>query len=413
MMDNGAAYSAAIFSPESVPIVGYALDYWEGIVAEWNGFPNQTFMEEHNNILRAVKLGLGVENTRRQALHLALAAFPLVEKSSLWPVWLPLFEAVYHRFCDTDRALYGRFLGRLGQLYRLHNRLDEALTVHQEAAAIIAPLPTHSLPACEIAFQLAEDYRRKFQYDRAKQYALTAWEAATAARQSDTWRAAAANSLGLIYEALGQPDEAADWYTVSLGLWRPLQRPVESGRVFNNLGNVLRGQRKMDEALVAYHQALGHLAGTSIWLEKLVVQYNVAVIYFDQEQYEQAEKNFREAYAALSRQPDVHFILYASICYSLGAVIVKQERFAEAEPFFEESINVWRELGDDVSLANSLGGLADALAGQGKADNARQFYRQALALLANQRHIPRSEKLYQEFLAAYTSLNDGVEPVLR
>jgi tetratricopeptide (TPR) repeat protein len=409
MIDDGAADSAAIVSSESVLIVGYALDYWEGVVTELNGSPNQAFMVEHNNILRAVKLGLALEETRRQAVRLTLATFHLVESSSLWPMWLPLFEAVSQRFCDREREVHGRFLGRLGQLYRLRNRLDEALAIHQEAAAIIASLPPQSLAACEIAFQLAEDYRRKFRYEQARQYALTAWAAAAATRQSDAWRAATANSIGLIYEALGQLDEAADWYSVALDLWRPLQRPVESGRVYNNLGNVLRGQSKIDEALLAYHQALNHLTRTSIWLEKLVVQYNIAVIYFDQAQYEQAEAHLRETYSAMSRQPELHFVLYASICYSLGAVIVKQARFAEAEPFFATSITVWRELGDEVNQANSLGGLAEALASQGKADKARQLYDQALALLANLRGIPSSEKLYQEFSAAYVALGDGAE----
>jgi tetratricopeptide (TPR) repeat protein len=402
-----------VSSAESLPIIRRALDYWLVFIQELKGSPDHSLLNEHDNILRAVKLGLGAEATRRQAMQLALAAFLPVESAGLWPAWTPLLEKIYGRFCDTDRTLYARFLGRLGQCYRLHSRLDEALVIHREAAALIAALPSDKLLICEIAFQLAESYRRKFQYEQARQQGLIAWEAAEAGQQSDAWRAAIASSLGLTCEALGQLDEAAHWYTTSVGLWRPLQRPVEFARAHSNLGNVLQRQGQMDDALLAYHQALRQLEGTSAWLEKLIVQYNIAVVYFYQQQYAAAEPVLREVYATLARQPDMHFVLYASICHSLGSVIAKQERFAETEPFFEESIAIWRKLGDDVSTANGLGGLAEALANQGQADAARHSYSQALALLANQRDIPWGEKLYPEFSAAYAALGECVEPVPR
>jgi tetratricopeptide (TPR) repeat protein len=396
-------------SPESVRIVGYALTYWADFVTQLNNSPNQEFLDEHNNILRAVKMGLGAAETRRPALQLALDAFFVVESGGLWPAWIPMFEAVYGRFCDVDRTLHARFLGRLGQLYRLHSRLDEALAIHQDAAALIAPLPADSLIACEIAFQLAEDHRRKFQYEQAKQYGQAAWEAAETAQQSDAWRAAVANSLGLIYEGSGKLEEAADWYTISLGLWRPLQRPVESGRALSNLGNVLQRQGKLDEALLTYHQALRQLEGASLWLEKLIVQYNIAVVYFYQEEYGAAEAILTDAHLTMGRQPEMHLVLYASICHSLGNVIVKQGRFAEAEAPLRQSAAAWQKLGDDLSLANCLGVLAEALTGQGQVDEACQLYRQAIGLAANRRDIPWGEKLYQEFSAAYAALSDGAE----
>jgi tetratricopeptide (TPR) repeat protein len=366
--------------------------------------PRHEFLDEHNNILRAVKMGLGPAETRRPALQLALDAFLVVESGGLWPAWIPMFEAVYGRFCDIDRILHARFLGRLGQLYRLHSRLDEALAIHQEAAALIAPLPPDSLIACEIAFQLAEDYRRKFQYEQAKQYGRAAWDAAETAGQSDAWRAAVANSLGLIYEASGQLEKAAEWYTISLGLWRPLQRPVESGRALSNLGNVLQRQGKIDEALLTYHQALGQLEGASVWLEKLIVQYNIAVLYFYLENYGAAEAILIDAHVTMGRQPEMHLVLYASICHSLGSVTVKQGQFAEAEAPLRQSITAWQKLGDNLSLANSLGVLAEALTGQGQVDEACQSYRQAIDLAANQRDIPWGEELYQQFSAAHAAL---------
>ncbi|MBK8905136.1 MAG: tetratricopeptide repeat protein [Anaerolineaceae bacterium] len=397
-------------TPESVQIITRALDYWLAVVQALDGFPNQTFLAEQVNILRAVKLGMGAEATRGQALQLALATFPLVGNSGRWADWLPLFEAIYGRFCTIDREQYGRFLGRLGQLYRLDNRVDEALHVHQTAVAVIAPLPPGSPIACEIAFQLAEDYRRLAQFELAQQHALAAWHSANAARQNGawhaiSWRAAAANSLGLIHEALLQLEAAADWFSKAIQLWQNLNRPVELGRALSNLGNVLRQQEKAEEALLAFHQALNQLDKTTLWLEKMIVQYNTAVLHFSQAQYDQAERLLRDLHLEMGRQPDAHPSLYAHTCHSLGNTILKHGRLAEAEPFLRQSLPLWRTLGDDLNLGNSLATLAELLGAQHRLDEARALYREALALLANQRATPRGKNLYQEFLAAFAALN--------
>ena len=392
-------------APESVQIMGYALEYWLNLVKELNGFPNQTFLDEQNNILRAVKLGMGAEETRPLAIQLTLTAFPLVENSGLWSAWLPLFEAIYGRFCPIDREQYGRFLGRLGQMYRLNNRVNEALLVHQTAVVVIAPLPPDGLIACEIAFQLAEDYRRLAQFDQARQHALAAWHSANVSQQSSAWCAAAANSLGLIHEALHQLEEAANWFNTAIQLWQNLNRPVELGRVLSNLGNVLRQQQKPADALIAFHRALNQLGKTSFWLEKLVVQYNTAVLHFVQEQYPYAERLLRDIHQEIGPQPDAHPSLYAHACHSLGNAILKQGRFAEAKPFLRQSLPLWQALGDDLNLGNSLATLAELLSAQEKTDEACALYQEALALLANQRTTPRGDNLYQEFSAAFAALN--------
>ena len=404
---NGAAAKQSTIDgvsvQEGVAIVGHALDYWTGFVADLDGF--QTFMEEHDNILRAVKMGLGAETTRRQALELALAAFLPVQNSGLWPAWIPLYEAIYGRFCDIDRTLHARFLSRLGQLYRLHNRVAEATAVHQEAAALIEPLPNNSQITCEISFQLAEDYRQQSQFNQAKAHGLTAWESAQTAQQSNAWQATAANSLGLIHQSLEQLDEAVDWYTKAIDLWRPLPRPVELGRVLSNLGITLQGQGKLDEALLTYHQAQRQLENTPLWLEKLIVQYNIAVVYFYQEAYALGESILREAYATIARQPDIHFTLYAHICHSLGNMILRQKRYTEAESPFREAIAAWQKLGDNLNLAESLGALAKALIGQEQVKGACGLYDQALAAVASLRHIPRGDQLYQELQEARVALD--------
>lgn len=70
-------------SAESLPIIRRALDYWLAFIQELKGSPDHRLVEEHDNILRAAKLGLGAEETRCQEMQLALPAFPPIESAGL------------------------------------------------------------------------------------------------------------------------------------------------------------------------------------------------------------------------------------------------------------------------------------------------------------------------------------------
>jgi tetratricopeptide (TPR) repeat protein len=53
---------------------------------------------------------------------------------------------------------------------------------------------------------------------------------------------------------------------------------------------------------------------------------------------------------------------------------------------FEESLILWRELGDNQGVANALNGMGDALCDQGQFTHARPLYQEALTLAAEAGH---------------------------
>ena len=400
----------------SAPIILAGLAYWRELLGRRKGLPEQTFRREHDNILRAASLGLGAAATRPAAIELALRAFPLAENGGQWGEWLPLFQAMGEmlengRSSPTDQETEAHCLLRLGQLQRLSHQYDTAIATHQAAAALVAHLPAANPLASGIQYQLGEDYRLRGDLAAARPYARTAWRLAKTLPSPHHQQGAAANSLGLIAWASGELEEAAAWFTIAIPLWRELESWVELGRTLSNLGNVRQNQGALEEALIAYGQALAELGKTAAWVEVLKVEYNISVLHFVREEYAAAEQSLRAAYRSLSGQPPGSGVmLRAYVCHSLGSAILKQGRPAEAEPFLRQSLAAWATIGDELNRANSLGALGEALAGQGQRVAACASYGEAVDLLATRRETPRGEKLYQEFRAVGAALGCGGEP---
>jgi tetratricopeptide (TPR) repeat protein len=391
---------------DPAPIIAASLNYWSGWVNGLNNLPTPAFAQKHELILYAVKMGLGLAATRRAAVDLTLATFLTVLSGGYWPAWQPVLEtARAHAWPDLDPGQRIRLLSRLGQCYRLDGQFAQAAAIHHEAEELAAQSPDNNLLACEIAFQLAEDYRRQSEYAQAREHALNAWKRVKTNEEQKGWRASITNTIGLIDSATGQLDEADRWFVIAANLHRELSQPVELSRTLNNLGNVLQAQAKVDEALIIYQQALAQLADMDVLIEKLKVQYNIGVIYFDKEQYEKAETIFREANMLIAQQPSTGAIYRPYVFHSLGNAIYKQGRFGEAEPFLRQAVKEWQILGDQLNEGNSLGVLAGLLTGQGQIEAACSVYRQALALLAQQQTIPWGERLYKEYSQDYLALD--------
>jgi protein O-mannosyl-transferase len=128
----------------------------------------------------------------------------------------------------------------------------------------------------------------------------------------------------------------------------------------NNLGLVLAGQRRTDEAITEYRRALASKPGFTRAMN------NLGLALLGQGRHAEAVEEFRKALAV---EPD-----YAFGHNNLGLALMYLERPALALPHFEKAVT----LAPDYVMAHSnLGG---ALLMLGRIDEAIAQYRQALAL---------------------------------
>lgn len=391
--------------PQFIQAIGANLTYWQQFVAAHQDQPSLSI--EHDGLRRAVEFGMARPETAPSAAALALAAFPLVLHRGYWQAWLPIFHCAIADQQNQAGQMLCQLLNRYGQLLRLTEQLETAVAIHQQAEAT-ASQSGDSLALAEAHFNLSEDYRRLRRYDLVETYGDKAWQILLAHPDTQMRQAALLNNLGLAAQETGQLTLAGERVTQAITLWRLIDNPTELSRSLNNLGIILQAQEKFDAALPIFLEAIDVLACTASELDKSRVQLSLGVLYFQLENYEQASAAFKLADTpALRQSGDYH--TRAILAQNMGNALLKQGRYAQAERYLRRSLNLWQSLSYPVSLANTMGTLAEVLGALDDVAEACLFYDQALALLTGIESA-RAHRLQVEFAGKRQALAQEYQP---
>jgi superkiller protein 3 len=191
-----------------------------------------------------------------------------------------------------------------------------------------------------------------------------------AASDADAWNnlAAVLEPLGRLPEAVAALERAVQLrpdFRVARENLRRLRSALPAPRLTaaeeNNRGVQLLAQRRFAEAEAAFRQAL-LLEGNP----PIEVSYNLAKSLQAQDRLQQAEALYLHV---ASRRPD-----WGDCHYSLGNLYFAQRRLSNAEAAYRRAANA--DPGDAEAL-NNLG--ANVLNNEGRIDEARAVYREALA----------------------------------
>jgi tetratricopeptide (TPR) repeat protein len=162
------------------------------------------------------------------------------------------------------------------------------------------------------------------------------------------------NNLGNALRAQGKLDEAVAAYR------RALQLQPRDAEAHNNLGNALKDQGKLDEAVACCRRAL------ELQPDSAEAHNNLGLVLKDQGKLEEAVACCRRA---LQLKPE-----FAEAHNNLGLVLVDQGKLDEAAACYRRAL----ELKPDSAEAHS--NLGNVLREQGKLDEAMACYHRALEL---------------------------------
>jgi pentatricopeptide repeat protein len=179
--------------------------------------------------------------------------------------------------------------------------------------------------------------------------AVAEYERAVAA---DPGHAKAHNNLALALVELGRLEEAASHFQTSLDL-------APRAEIYSDLGFTMARLGKPEEARANYQKAL------ELDPSCASAHLNLAVAFVQAGKLSEAESHYRQA---LPGRPT------AETHNGLGYVLVRQGRTDDALREFREAIDV------DASYTPAYNNLADALARQGKFEEAEQYYKRSLAV---------------------------------
>lgn len=199
--------------------------------------------------------------------------------------------------------------------------------------------------------------------------------------------ARALNDLGVVREANGEYDAAAELYRESLEMRRRHQGEAHQGvaTTLSNLSVVLYRRGDLDgaaatarEALEAFERTLG-----SDHQRALIVRSNLAA--FESARGDHAEAA-RQHEALLERRRRVFGPTHPSVAFSLnqlGFELIHLERFDDAEGLLRQALELRRSGagGGEENFAVTLRLLGDVLVRTGRPAEARPLYDEAIATL--------------------------------
>jgi tetratricopeptide (TPR) repeat protein len=336
---------------------------------------------ERHNLFRAVEIGLALEETWRGAAELMVASFDFVERRGYWREWLPLLRAAVARCSPADLALKGRLLDQLGLIYQFERRLDAALATHEEEEQIGLALGDRFRLA-HARLHLSEVYSHQRRYGEAERYGRAAQADFEACGGDPEKLAHVTGHLGTIAMDRGDYERAETQLRQAAAYWRDLDHATHLARMLNNLAITYYRRAEHATALAVVAEAEATLAGTAYELDRILLAITGGVIAFEMGDVAAARAAFERANSPYLRQAGYR-AYEAMVATNLGNVCLAEKRFVEAEAYLSRSAEIYRQLDDRLSLANALGDLAQALAGQGKEARGGALYLEAARLAAD------------------------------
>jgi tetratricopeptide (TPR) repeat protein len=241
------------------------------------------------------------------------------------------------------------------------------------------------------------------------------WQPTTEERQD---YGAVCNNLGLVYDSIGQYQEALKFHQQSLAIQREIgvaegTRSDRNGEAnsLNNLGNVYQSLGQYQEALEFYQQSLeiereiGVAEGTrSDRNGEANSLGNLGNVYGSLGQYQEALHFYQQSLEIQSeignRNGEANSLMnLGNVYYSLG-------QHQEALNFYQQSLEIQRDIGDRNGEANALWSIGILYTTNGKLRQGRQYrvlavqIWQSLKLPVDATSVPEISKRYYRQLEA-------------
>jgi serine/threonine protein kinase/Tfp pilus assembly protein PilF len=240
--------------------------------------------------------------------------------------------------------------------------------------------------AADLKNTLGTVYEALGEYDKAETALRAAMALKIGKEADDAKMAALLDNLGVVMARKGKWTEAETMHRRALLIQRSLADPnnAEIAKTLGNLGNALWYQDKFTEAEPIYHEALtlSRQVGGEKTEEMATAVGNMGVLLARQGKAAEAEPLFREALGLQRKLLGTNHPQVAKSLSNLGSALVDQGKLAEAEPIFQESVDIRRRvLGNEhPALAFSLNNLGGLLMQEGKFAEAEAAHREALAI---------------------------------
>ncbi|MCB8979268.1 MAG: tetratricopeptide repeat protein [Ardenticatenaceae bacterium] len=392
--------------PDFIKSIRAGLGYWQKKTETMQAGQAMWLDGQRFNLNEAVVQGLRYPETWQDTAMLLLQTFDFSEWRGYWYEWTAVFEQALAAAPEKETEVYGRMQNRLGQLYRLGNRLPEAEAQHQAALALAQQLVNDDLLAITYGC-LAEYHEAQRDVGQTRTFAQAALDLAQIRPSVGRIAAFAHRILGSIDEFVGNWPAAIEHYQQAIQIWRKLNNHVYLARTLYDLGSVYATTNKFDLAQQAYEEAGAILSPTNNVKDKAFVSLNLGVLYYRQKDWARAEAAFLQIDPMALREQN-ELDLLGKFYNNLGNVYLEMKRWDSAANYLALAIALFRERENALDLGNSLGTLASVYGQDGQQEAALPLYAEAIQLLLQFPESQWAQKLLREFGAADEKLREAL-----
>lgn len=277
---------------------------------------------------------------------------------------------------DVDATDVAAVYAELGDTFRLTGEIEQAQTAVKQG---LSASPENSEETCRLLGIDARCHQVEGEYRLARETATRQHNLASSlgARHLE---AEANENLGKAADALGELEEAHDYYEQALAIRRDIDDRRGEAASLNNLGSTARRQGQFDQAR-EYHEAsldiqrqIDHREGEAKSL------YYLGVVCQNRGAYDEAIQYFQESLDIHEEVGNRHWL--ALTLNNLGNVAHNQGNYERARELHERSRSIQTDIGNPRGEAMSLNNLGNIAYDQGEYEKARERYQQSLDIQA-------------------------------
>ena len=382
-------------APEFIESILRSLKYWQQQTQNLQPEQVKKLDKQRRNMNTAVQFGLSQPETWEATATVLLQAFNFAEWRGYWGEWIPILQQALASAPEKGTVIYGRLQNRLGQLYRLANRHQEAIEQHEEALQLAKKL-AHDELKLVVYSGLSEFYLEQSDMDNVEKFSHLALNLAQTLPDMERIEAFISKQLGEAAAYVGNWPKAIKYQKRAIHLWRIQKDPVYLARSLMDLGVTYIKCEDFEVAKATFEEAGQILQPTINEMDKARIYLNLGVLYFREERWSEAEKAFLQINTIALRECQ-EFALLARLYNNLGNVQLKLSRWDEALKNLTIAVEMFREMGNDLDLANSLGTLAHVCVAIDNTTQAISYYEEAIVLLKQYLDSEWAIKLLTEF----------------
>ncbi len=206
------------------------------------------------------------------------------------------------------------------------------------------------------------------------------------------------NELGVNFACSGIMNKSNDYYRKAIKIAEIRKDSSQQSAALLNLG-INYKKSNPEQAIQIYQQALEVLPKKAEEMERLILYYNMANIYFDDAKYDKAEPIYKKVLEVSTKNNYQDGIIMSKI--SLGNVYGKKKQFALAESYFLTSLKILEETNQKNLIYMTLPMLISTYESAGDFKKAFDYSNQLLKLkdslvtIEKTKSILELEKKYQ------------------